>query len=70
MPVEAGAVRPFQPLRQMVRAERIVEHEFQRPRRGQRHQHFDQHGCEHDRQPASIRPQQVENQPLRKRAIA
>ena len=60
---EAGIfVRPVQPMRQMMVAQRIVDHELERPGSGKAHRDFDKHGGKHDREPAAIRPQKTNDQ--------
>ena len=49
-------------MRQLVVAERVVEDELEGPRRGQAHRDLDQHGDEHDHQPAPVGPDELEHQ--------
>ena len=46
----------------MMVAERIVDDKLERPGRGQTSGDLDQHGGKHDRQPAAIGPQQVDDE--------
>ena len=54
VPPEPVLMRPFEGLRELVGAERVVQHELQRPRRGKAHQRLDQHRREHDCEPLAV----------------
>ena len=59
---DAVVVRPRQPVRQLVVAERVVEHQLERPRRREAHRDLDQHRNEHDGKPPVVGPQQFKYQ--------
>jgi hypothetical protein len=63
MLAKAGVfMRPIQPVRQMVVAERIVDDELERPRRSQTGADLDKHGEKDDGQPAAIGSQKLDHQ--------
>src|SRR4030081_419975 len=55
-------MRPVEPVRQMVIAERVVDDELEGPGRGKASADLDQHGDKHDRQPAAIGTKKIEHQ--------
>lgn len=54
MAPDAPLMRPFEPLRQMMLAERIVEHQLQGPGRGEAHGDLEHHRDEHDQEPGPV----------------
>ncbi len=55
-------VRPGEPRRELVLAERIVENELERPRRGEAHRDLDEHRHEYDEEPPMVRPKELQHE--------
>ena len=54
--------QPAQPMRQRMAADHVVDDDLDRPRTREAHRRLHHHGGEHDRQPAPIRPYQVQDE--------